>query len=367
MKWCVRGFGYGISAVIILLLIISCKQESKPALNQTGEGYRIASPFLSPDKKKIILSVSKNNSAQLSIYNIETGKMFRFSPTKNKFHFAPAFSRDGKKIAFTSGAGKNINVFIMNSDMTNIKQLSHTYNAPDNYDKKGNKVVHINALPSFSPDGKRIIFIRSEVERKRALGGRMLSHWDVWELNIETGIENRLTKYKFYTIGRPFFLKDGKRFIFSGDGAKPSNGSNYDFQKKYEFLNQNNVIFIMDGMNNNLEPILKNGWYSVAPTISENNEIVFISESTEMEGKRGPFKYDLYIKKESKIKKITHAQFKNINEPYLSIDGKMIVFWGNMESEENVSLWTININNDLYDLKKLKLPVWDEITEILSK
>jgi hypothetical protein len=32
MKWCVRGFGYGISAVIILLLIISCKQESKPAL-----------------------------------------------------------------------------------------------------------------------------------------------------------------------------------------------------------------------------------------------------------------------------------------------------------------------------------------------
>lgn len=93
----------------------------------------------------------------------------------------------------------------MNSDMTNIKQLSHTYNAPDNYDKKGNKVVHINALPSFSPDGKRIIFIRSEVERKRAMGGRMLSHWDVWELNNRNRHRKQAYKIQILYNWKTFF------------------------------------------------------------------------------------------------------------------------------------------------------------------
>ena len=56
----------------------------------------------------------------------------------------PAWSPDGKRIAFTSDRGDKFEIFVMNSDGTEVRQLT------DNDDSDWS--------PSWSPDGKRIAF-----------------------------------------------------------------------------------------------------------------------------------------------------------------------------------------------------------------
>ena len=56
----------------------------------------------------------------------------------------PAFSPDGKRVAFVSNSDGNQEIYLVNTDGTGLVRL--TRNPAD------------DTLPAFSPDGKRIIF-----------------------------------------------------------------------------------------------------------------------------------------------------------------------------------------------------------------
>ncbi len=58
--------------------------------------------------------------------------------------YEPAWSPDGKQIAFASGRDGDSEIFVMDADGTNVRQLT-TINASDVY-------------PAWSPDGKQIAF-----------------------------------------------------------------------------------------------------------------------------------------------------------------------------------------------------------------
>jgi len=110
----------------------------------------------------------------------------------------------------------------MNVDGANVKQVTHSYNdekkvAPT---RDFSPVYKINALPTFSPDGRKIIFLRSGVLRERSMGGEMVSHWDVYEVELATGKERQLTDYRFYAISRPYYLPNDKGIIFSAVNGK---------------------------------------------------------------------------------------------------------------------------------------------------
>ena len=57
----------------------------------------------------------------------------------------PAWSPDGKKVAFMSERAGNYDIWVMNSDGSNHRQLT-THKAQDQ-------------APSWSPDGKKIVFL----------------------------------------------------------------------------------------------------------------------------------------------------------------------------------------------------------------
>ena len=73
---------------------------------------------------------------------------------------APAWSPDGKKIAFASERTGNPDIWVMDSDGGNLRQLT-THTALD-------------AAPAWSPDGKKIAF---DSERT--------GNWDIWVLILE--------------------------------------------------------------------------------------------------------------------------------------------------------------------------------------
>jgi len=366
-----RFFGQWSYLCILCLAIAlmcsgSCQQDYKATSHKASERtHSIGIPIFSPDNNKIIFVYRIGEGSAAAIYDISKHKTYEFDELNhatNEEPSSPSFSRDGNKMTFVSGRGDDCNIYIMDADGSNVRQLTHDYNV-NPVRKDEDVVIRRNATPSFSPDGKRIIFIRSSIRRQRALPlkGEMLSHWDVYEMDIETGKERRLTNYLFYLMSKPHYLSDGKRFIFSGSGAKNDSGVGPKNFEEYEKLYQNNEIFIMDGENNVLKPAFMNGRSSTEPHVSWNDTILFLSITNEMDGlPRNPYNYDLFIFKEGKIRRLTKMQ-SYIFQPSISPDGSRAVFLGMKKpDEEGHSLWIVN--TDGTGLTKINIP-WEQLEE----
>lgn len=180
----------------------------------------------------------------------------------------------------------------------------------------------------------------------------MFSWWDAYEVDLKTGTERRLTDYKFYMMSRPYYMPDGKYFIFSGDGPEMADMS---FNDRCEKAYQENRIFIMDGKENALKPAFQNGWYSNEPAVSRDGTVLFASITNKMDGIGGPYNYDLFIRKEGKITRLTNMKAM-IAESAISYDGTKVVFIADMDPERKggPTLWIMN--SDGSDLKQIKLP-----------
>src|SRR5207247_8515365 len=147
---------------------------------------RTTCPFFSPDGKKIIFASShldpeakKHQEAEYKQREEDrkAGKRRRyqwdFDPYMDIFEANPdgtglkrltdatgydaegSYSPDGKQIVFCSKRDGNLQLYIMDADGKNVRQLTH---APGCY----------NGGPFFSPDGKRVIF-RSDGKKQDQL------------------------------------------------------------------------------------------------------------------------------------------------------------------------------------------------------
>ena len=109
---------------------------------------------------------------------------------------SPSYSADGRSIAFTgnreppaTGSGDS-HVYVMKSDGSDVRQLT------------GGGVYDSN--PSFSPDGRRIVF-------DRAVGGNRT--FDIYSVNVDgTGLR-QLTKGPSSDY-EPTFTPNGRRIVF---------------------------------------------------------------------------------------------------------------------------------------------------------
>jgi Tol biopolymer transport system component len=117
-----------------------------------------------------------------------------------------SFSPDGKQIVFCSNRDGNLELYIIDSDGKNVRQLTH---APGCY----------NGGPFFSPDGQRVIF-RSDRKKKDEL--------QIYVINADGTSERALTD----TVGvnwAPYWYKDGRHIIYTAaDHSNPTVRPNYD-------------------------------------------------------------------------------------------------------------------------------------------
>ncbi|PKN65793.1 MAG: hypothetical protein CVU54_18510 [Deltaproteobacteria bacterium HGW-Deltaproteobacteria-12] len=353
------------ASIILLLLtlfiasiIIGCSEYFSK-----DESYGIVSPRLSNDNRNIIFGYchGKENKCELVTYEIATQKIYRFNPTGNKIHVSPVYSPDGKKIVFAARNYENkSSIYVADAEGRNARQLTNTKVSEIVPDKTNN--LHFDSSPSFSPDGNRIIFKRATIWRERAypLRGKMLSHYDVHEVDIRTGVERRHTNYAFYNMSKPSYLPDGKRFIFSAIGPKNVSGQTPFNATEYKRRYKDNHIFIMDGEKNILQPAFTNGWYSTDPSVSEDGTVLFSSVTNEMDGlPKEPYNYDLFIYKKGQVKRITKLD-AHIPSSFISHDGSRAIFQADVNKPRNmwVTLWIVN--TDGTGLQKIELP-WEQI------
>ncbi|MFH1347273.1 MAG: hypothetical protein ABIH22_01135 [Candidatus Margulisiibacteriota bacterium] len=100
----------------------------------------------------------------------------------------PAWSPDGKRIAFYRKTGDNFHIWIMDEDGGNLTQFtSGKFDAIE---------------PAWSPDGKKIAFVSNSA-----------GNYDVWSQNIDGADLTQLTIHDGYD-GAPAWSRDGKYIYF---------------------------------------------------------------------------------------------------------------------------------------------------------
>jgi len=160
------------------------------------------------------------------------------------------FSPDGKRIAFTSDQGGGDNIWIMDIDGTNQKQVT----------KESFRLLN---SPSWSPDSQFI------AAKKHFTSQRSLGAGEIWLYHIAGGSGLQLNKRPNdqKDIGEPVFSADGKKVYFSRDSTP---GPVFEYSKDsnktiYE-------IFSIDRKNGKIKKEVSGMGGAVRPTPSPDGK-----------------------------------------------------------------------------------------------
>jgi Tol biopolymer transport system component/imidazolonepropionase-like amidohydrolase len=150
---------------------------------------------VSPDGKTIVFDMLGD------IYTMPiSGGTAKAIRTGIPFEVQPRFSPDGTKISFTSDAGGGDNIWVMNVDGSNAKQIT----------KEDFRLLN-NAV--WSADGNYLI------ARKHFSSERSLGAGEMWQYHKSGGTGLQITKRKNdqQDVNEPFVSPDGKYLYYSED------------------------------------------------------------------------------------------------------------------------------------------------------
>ena len=171
---------------------------------------------LSPDGKEIVFDLLGD------IYTMPvSGGEAKALRSGHAFEVQPRFSPDGKKILFTSDAGGGDNIWIMNSDGSNAKQITkETFRLLNN--------------ATWTPDGEYII------ARKHFTSTRSLGAGEMWLYHISGGGGLQLTtkKNSQQDVNEPVVSPDG-RYVYYSEDMYP--GGFFQYNK-----DPNNQVFVIN-------------------------------------------------------------------------------------------------------------------------
>jgi len=209
-----------------------------------------------------------------------------------------------------------------------------------------------DGTPSWSPDGKKIIFTRAARHRCYSMGGMVWDCWDIWTVSLDGHQEQRLTSEKFYQASEPNFSSDMRQVLFwayrEPSGNAPSGQPGSD-EIVIGDLNENGAMTAMRWMPTTPGPDgrsffpAENRDASFSP---DGRTIVFVSNRV---GRVAPFDYEVWLTDPafSRMVQLTHLHSR-LSSPTFTRDGQSILFgcWGAN------SLW--QIKPDGSDLKQIR-------------
>lgn len=168
------------------------------------------------------------------------------------YEVQPRFSPDGKQILFTSDRGGGDNIWVMNVDGSDAKQLT----------KESFRLLN---NPVWTPDGEYF------VARKHYTATRSLGAGEMWLYHISGGSGLQLTKRKNdqQDAGEPFVSPDGRYVYFSED---MSGGRYFEYNK-----DPNGMIYMIrrfDRETGRTENITGGAGSAFRPTVSPNGKLL---------------------------------------------------------------------------------------------
>ena len=261
------------------------------------------------------------------------------------YEVQPRFSPDGSKISFTSDAGGGDNIWVMNRDGSDARQVTD----------ESFRLLN-NAF--WTPDGNYL------VARKHFTSGRSLGAGEIWMYHITGGSGIQLTERPNdqQDLGQPFLSPDG-RYVYYSQDVYP--GGYFQYNK-----DPNSQIYVInryDREEGEIERVTGGPGGAISPTVSpDGTRLAFV--------KRVRTQSVLYIRDlETGIEKpvfdnMSHDQQQAwaIFGPYTNFnwtpDGSHLIFWAqggihklNVETLEiNEIPFTVQVRHQLADVVKFE-------------
>lgn len=247
--------------VFMIIVLVSAPMGGCANMDKDkGKQDFIREISFSPDSKKVLFNRSHAGGPyMIHVYDLETGELAAYQSPKGETWGHARYSFDGKRIVFivmprTGEKGEKADpehwqIAVMDPDGRYLRKIT--------------KSTGLKIYPSFSHSGRKIIFARADVIRT---GGRTpAADYDVYEVDLETGRETRLTHFKFFEMSEPYYFPDDKTFVFWGDPPRaypaiPNSDGNpaimdkvrKELRSKYQY----NSIYVMQGGEKELKPYL---------------------------------------------------------------------------------------------------------------
>jgi TolB protein len=211
-----KGYVWGIDPFDIYTV----GRDGKDLKRLTNYGVYTAEGVLSPDGKRIVFTSLKDGDLDIYTMNVDGTDVKQLTTTPG-YDGGPWWSPDGTKIVYRAWHPTNpdslkayrallaqrmirpnrMELFVMNADGSNQKQITNLGGA--------------NFGPSWTPDGRRIIFSSNHRNPRSR-------NFDLFIVGLDgTGLE-RITTHEDFD-GFPMFSPDGKKLIWASNrhDAKP--------------------------------------------------------------------------------------------------------------------------------------------------
>jgi TolB protein len=175
-------------------------------------------PRFSPDGNSVLMSLSNAGNSDIYRMDLRSRQLVRLT-NHPAIDTAPSFSPDGQRIVFESNRGGSQQIYTMNADGSNVQRLSFDrsgarYGTPV-WSPRGDTIAFTkieegkfrigvmrpdgsgerlltdawqDEAPSWSPNGRVIIFFRTERSRSDGSGGQA----SLWTIDVTGQNERRL-------------------------------------------------------------------------------------------------------------------------------------------------------------------------------
>lgn len=257
---------------------------------------------------KFVVASDRAGGTFREIYTMDwDGANIEKITTHKSIALSPAWSPDGKKVAYTAyvkrtgNAFRNADMFIL--DLLNLKRLSVSF-------RKG-----LNSGANFSPDGKNLFLTISESGNP-----------DIYKISSSTGeVIKKLTNGPNGAMNvEPAVSPDGSKIAFSSDrSGKP-------------------MIFVMDTEGKNVKRMTFAGVYNSTPAWSpDGKKIAFAGQS---EGN-----FDIFVMDSDGTNMVRLTTAKKANgkmahneDPSFSPDGRFVVYTSNRTGSNQIFISTVD-------------------------
>lgn len=173
--------------------------EDGSGLEKLTNGPQDLGPAFSPDGKRLAFNTNRNGNSEIYIREMSNGSLFRLTEGIGASS-QPAFSPDGTKIAFRYREGDLAGIGLIDLDGTGFTRII-----------EGPAGGRIPGGPSWSPDGTRIAF-------HKFIDG----NWEIYTMDVDGTHQTNITNSPAYDIS-PAWSPDGSRISFVSD-PNPNDG-----------------------------------------------------------------------------------------------------------------------------------------------
>jgi Tol biopolymer transport system component len=191
--------------IFVFLLLVLCSCKSKPPETTEVKDETVQTSFkqlttfewqekqgsLSHDAQKIVFAADEVGNWDIYLQRLDGQNYTNLTENSKLDDLQPAFSPDGKWIAFRSdrdGGG----IFLMEPTGKVVKQLTD-----------------FGYFPSWSPDGKQIVLCTQNFQDPYQRG----DYSDLWIIDVETGRKKQITSRPIDAI-QPSWSRQGNRIVF---------------------------------------------------------------------------------------------------------------------------------------------------------